>query len=144
MEQHSQFEEGLNRRVWLSWIRRVLGQVARLEEQLKLAETMLAGVVDVPASRLSINVEFHMITVDDEPVQLTVREWGIMAVLVSNAGRVVTPQQMLREVWGREYRDEGDYIRTYIRRLRKKIEPDPGNPRHILLERGVGYRLVLN
>ena len=67
----------------------------------------------------------------------------MLRVLVKNAGRVIGPRQLLQEAWGPEYSNEVDYVRAYIRRLRKKLELDPQNPRHILLERGIGYRLVL-
>ena len=63
-------------------------------------------------------------------------------MLVRYAGRVVSPRRLLQEAWGPDYGDEGDYVRTYVTRLRRKLEPDPQNPRYILLERGLGYRLV--
>ena len=95
----------------------------------------------VPTSLLSINLEYHRVTFDDKPVSLTPREWAMLRVLVKNAGRVVCPRQLLQEAWGPEYSNEFDYVRAYIRRLRKKLESDPKNPRHILLERGID-RLV--
>ena len=58
------------------------------------------------------------------------------------AGRSV-PTQLLQEAWCPEYSDKFDFVRAYIRRLRKKLEPDPKHPKHILLERGLGYRLVV-
>ena len=64
-------------------------------------------------------------------------------MLVINGGRVVGTRQLLQEAWGPEYGDEADYVRTYIARVRKKLEPDPTHPRYILLERGLGYRLAL-
>ena len=97
----------------------------------------------VPPGLLMVDLEFHRVTVDGRPVRLTAKEWAILRILVDSAGRVVSPRQLLHEAWGPEYSDEADYIRSYIRRLRKKLEPDPQHPRHILLERGIGYRLVL-
>ena len=97
----------------------------------------------VPPGLLMVDLEFHRVTVDDQPMRLTAKEWAILRILVNNAGRVVCPRQLLQEAWGPEYSDEADYVRSYIRRLRTKLEPDPQHPRHILLERGIGYRLVL-
>ena len=97
----------------------------------------------VPTPILSVDLEYHRVTIDDKPVRLTAREWAMLRVLVENAGRVIGPRQLLQEAWGPEYSNEFDYVRAYIRRLRKKLEPDPKNPQHILLERGIGYRLVL-
>ena len=90
-----------------------------------------------------VDLEFHRVTVDDRPVRLTPKEWAILRIMVNSVGRVVSPRQLLQEAWGPEYSGEVDYVRSYIRRLRKKLESDPKDPRHILLERGIGYRLVL-
>ena len=65
----------------------------------------------------------------------------MLQVLVRNAGRVVSSHPLLQEAWGPDYGSEGDYVRAYITRLRRKLEPDPSSPQFILLERGMGYRL---
>ena len=97
----------------------------------------------VAPGHLMIDLEFHRVTVDGRPVGLTAKEWAILRILVNSNGRVVSPRRLLQEAWGPEYSGEVDYVRSYIRRLRNKLEPDPQNPRYILLERGIGYRLVL-
>ena len=74
--------------------------------------------------------------------QLTPREWALLRVFIKYAGRVVEPRTLLQEAWGPDYGEEGDYVRTYINRLRRKIEPEPQQPRYPLLERGLGYGLV--
>lgn len=74
--------------------------------------------------------------------QLTPREWALLRVFIKYAGRVVAPRTLLQEAWGPDYGEEGDYVRTYVNRLRRKIEPEPQQPRYLLLERGLGYRLV--
>jgi|AP82_1055514.scaffolds.fasta_scaffold00989_6 two-component system KDP operon response regulator KdpE len=74
--------------------------------------------------------------------QLTPREWALLRVFIKYAGQVVAPRTLLKEAWGPDYGDEGDYVRTYVNRLRRKIEPEPNQPRYLLLERGLGYRLV--
>ena len=99
--------------------------------------------VPVPPGHLTVDLEFHRVTVDGRPVRLTAKEWAILRILVDSAGRVVSPRRLLQEAWGPEYSNEVDYVRTYIKHLRHKLEPDPQHPRYILLERGIGYRLVL-
>ena len=74
--------------------------------------------------------------------QLTPREWALLRVFIKYAGRVVAPRTLLQEAWGPDYGEEGDYVRTYVNRLRRKIEPEPQQLRYLLLERGLGYRLV--
>ena len=75
-----------------------------------------------------------------EVVPLTATEYKLLYHLVRNAGHVLRHETLLAKVWGREYVDEVDYLRVYIRRLRRKLEDDPERPRHILTERGLGYR----
>ena len=76
------------------------------------------------------------------PIKLSAREWAVLRTFMKNMGKVVTHRMLLQQVWGPEYGDEGDYVRTYVTRLRKKLEPQPWKPRYILTERGIGYRLV--
>ena len=91
---------------------------------------------------LWIDLQSTRVTLGDKMVRLTGREWAVLRVLVEHAGQVVAPRQVLQQAWGPEYGDEGDYIRTYITRLRRKLEPDPSQPAYITLERGMGYRLA--
>ncbi len=73
-------------------------------------------------------------------VLLSVRiEFRLFALLLENAGRILTHKQVLEKVWGWEYTDDLDYVRIYISHLRQKIEPDPTLPRYIVTEPGVGY-----
>ena len=92
---------------------------------------------------LHVDLEQNRVTVDGRYVHLTPREWAILRLLYKNAGTVVGPRQLLREARGPRNGGNPDYVRAYIMRLRKKLEPDPKKPRHILVERGIGYRLVL-
>jgi two-component system, OmpR family, KDP operon response regulator KdpE len=75
-----------------------------------------------------------------EEVRLTPTEWGMLEVLVRAGGRLVPQRQLLQEVWGPAYRTETNYLRVYAAQLRRKLEPDPTRPRHILTEAGMGYR----
>lgn len=75
-----------------------------------------------------------------EPVRLTPLEYRLLAVLLANAGKVMTHRQLLREVWGPAYSESTHYLRIYVGHLRHKLEADPAQPRHFLTETGVGYR----
>ena len=75
-------------------------------------------------------------------VHLTPTEYRLLSVLVSNAGRVLTQRQLLREVWGPSQSGQNHYLRIYMGHLRQKLEADPAQPRHLLTETAVGYRLV--
>lgn len=75
-------------------------------------------------------------------VRLTPTEWQVIDLLIRNAGKLVTRQTLLTNVWGTEHVEDTGYLRLYISQLRKKLEPDPAHPRYILTEPGMGYRLV--
>lgn len=88
---------------------------------------------------LTVDVAERKVIVNGERVKLTPREFRLFALLVENAGRILTHKQVLEKVWGWEYIDDLDYVRIYISHLRQKIEPDPLLPRYIITEPGVGY-----
>jgi two-component system KDP operon response regulator KdpE len=75
-------------------------------------------------------------------VHLTPTEYRLLSVLVANAGRVLTQRQLLREVWGPSHGEQSHYLRIYMGHLRQKLEADPAQPRHLLTETAVGYRLM--
>ena len=77
--------------------------------------------------------------INGEQVKLTPVEFRLLAYLVSNAGRVLSFEQILDNVWGSEYKGNDDYVHVYVSHLRSKIERDPKNPRYILSIHGVGY-----
>lgn len=96
-------------------------------------------------------VTFGEVTVDlarrqvhrgDSEVHLTPIEYRLLALLIANAGRVLTHRQLLREVWGPSHAEDTHYLRVYMTGLRRKLEANPTLPRHIRTESGVGYRLV--
>jgi two-component system, OmpR family, KDP operon response regulator KdpE len=76
-------------------------------------------------------------------VKLTPTEWHLVEVLVRNAGKLVTQSALLREVWGPEYGTETNYLRVFMAHIRRKLEPDPANPRFFITEAGMGYRFEL-
>ena len=92
------------------------------------------------AGDLAINFDSHEVTKGGAPVPLTALEYKLLYHLVRNAGHVLPRQAILARVWGDEYRDQSDYLKVYISRLRSKLEDDPDHPRYIITERGLGYR----
>ncbi|MBA7594487.1 Transcriptional regulatory protein KdpE [subsurface metagenome] len=88
---------------------------------------------------LAADIAERKVMVNGKRVKLTPIEFRLLALLVENAGRILTHQQLLEKVWGWEYADDLDYVRIYISHLRRKIEPEPAKPRYILTEPGVGY-----
>ena len=88
---------------------------------------------------MTIDFDARKVTVGENVVELTRIEFDLLAHLALNAGRILTHRALLQAVWGPEYGDETEYLWTYIKRLRHKIEPDPHNPRYILTQAGVGY-----
>jgi len=79
---------------------------------------------------------------DGALVRLTPTEWHLVELLVKHEGKLVSQRQLLQEVWGPQYETETHYLRVYVAQLRRKLEPDPARPRHLLTEPGMGYRFV--
>ncbi|HTY66760.1 MAG TPA: response regulator [Alphaproteobacteria bacterium] len=90
---------------------------------------------------IAVDLVKRLVTRDGEEVKLSPREYDLLRVLVQNAGRVVTHQQILKEVWGPAHVEDTQYLRVYVGQLRQKLEPDPEQPKYLTTEPGVGYRL---
>jgi DNA-binding response OmpR family regulator len=88
---------------------------------------------------LTVDVPERKVFVNEVRLKLTPREFRLLALLVENAGRILSHKQVLEHVWGFEYAEEVEYVRIYIAHLRQKIEPEPSTPRYILTEPGIGY-----
>lgn len=114
-------------------VRAVLRRTQRPEETSTAARKF---------GELEINFARHAVRARGEPVALTRTEFALLRELALNANRVMLHQDLLTKVWGSEYRDELDYLRAYIRYLRRKLEADPANPSYIVNVTGVGYMLV--
>jgi two-component system, OmpR family, KDP operon response regulator KdpE len=84
----------------------------------------------------------RLVSKSGRSIHLTKKEFGILHYLMLHAGRAVTYGKLLSSVWGVEYRNEVDYLRTFVRQLRKKIEDDPSNPKYLLTDAYVGYRFA--
>ncbi|MCW2971316.1 MAG: response regulator transcription factor [Solirubrobacterales bacterium] len=116
--------------------------VARLQAALR--RTGSAEVEPrIAVEGLDIDVAAHVVRRDGEPVHLTPIEFELLKVLVRNRGRLMTHRALLTDVWGPQYVNDVQPLRTHIARLRAKIEPDGGTPRYIVTDPGVGYRFAL-
>ena len=92
------------------------------------------------ARDLQIDFAQRQVTIAGRAIALTPTEYNLLFHLATNAGRVMTHEQLLAKVWGDDYREEVHYLKVYVGRLRTKLERDPAHPEHILTARGVGYR----
>ena len=96
----------------------------------------------VTAGPLTIDLAWHVVKRGEEEVKLTATEFKLLAYLAAHHGRVLTHQSILTNVWGEADADHTEYLRVYMRQLRKKLEADPERPQYILTEPGVGYRFI--
>ena len=96
----------------------------------------------VKSGPISIDLAWHIVKYDDKEVKLTGTEYKLLAYLAANHGRVLTHHSILTHVWGPADADHTEYLRVYMRQLRKKLETDPERPQHILTEPGIGYRFL--
>ena len=114
--------------------------LARVRAVLRRAQS-LPLTHEQPFTSGDIQVDFarRAVTVRDQPVPLTGTEYRLLYHLVRNAGQIMTHEALLARVWGREYTDEISYLKSYISRLRNKLESVPHQPEYILTEYGVGY-----
>ena len=90
---------------------------------------------------LAVDLVRRVVTLKGKDVKLSAREYDLLRILVMHAGKVLTHQFILREVWGPAHAEDVQYLRVYVRTLREKLEEDPTRPRYLLTETGVGYRL---
>ncbi|OIV38098.1 DNA-binding response regulator [Mangrovactinospora gilvigrisea] len=116
--------------------------LARLRAAVRRAEPVAADTDDAVVNTADFTVDLAAKRVGrgGTDVRLTPTEWHLLEVLVRNPGRLVSQQQLLKEVWGPSYRTETNYLRVYMAQLRRKLEPDPARPRYFVTEPGMGYR----
>ena len=118
--------------------------LARIRVALRHRGTALSAAVTRHVhGELSVDLSTREVRVNGAAVHLTPTEFALLARLVRSAGRVVTHRQLLADVWGPEYTEHTHYLLLYMGQLRAKLEPVPAEPRHLLTETGVGYRLAV-
>jgi len=115
--------------------------VARIQAILRREEFHESpkGWVGFSDEFLQVDLAQQRVLRQGSEVRLTPTELNLLSYLVTNAGRTIKPRELLVEVWGQEYADDFDFVRTYIWQLRRKLEPDPKNPKYILNRPGFGY-----
>ena len=115
--------------------------LARLKVALRHArQSPAASEAVFEVGDVSVDLEKRLVKVKGEEVHLTPTEYKLLAVLVKHAGKVITQQQLLKEVWGKHSTENSHYLRVYAQHLRQKLGDDPMRPRYIVTEAGVGYR----
>ncbi|QKW05070.1 response regulator transcription factor [Streptomyces sp. NA04227] len=100
----------------------------------------VTGTVLVETDDFFIDLVARRVVKDGWDVRLTPTEWHLLEILVTNAGRLITQQHLLQEVWGVSQRSKTNYLRVYMAQLRRKLERDPSHPRYLITEPGMGYR----
>ena len=121
--------------------------VEELLARIRAVTRRIPGDADPPAVRIGHHeIDFVRKTVTvtggngDGDVHLTPTEWGILELLARNPGKLIPQRRLLAEVWGPKHLKETHYLRVYLATLRRKLEPDPSRPRHLITEPGMGYR----
>jgi two-component system, OmpR family, KDP operon response regulator KdpE len=119
--------------------------MSELLARLRALQRRGTGEPETPVVRtdhFTVDLAARQVTVDGGAVRLTPTEWGLLSELVRAPGRLVSQRQLLQAVWGPAYQKETHYLRVYMGQLRRKLEPDPANPRYLLTEPGMGYRFT--
>lgn len=114
--------------------------LARLRAALRRGSATADAAV-VHTAAFSIDFAAKRVTRSGQDVRLTPTEWHLLELLARTPGRLVSQRQLLREIWGPAAERESQYLRVYIGTLRRKLEPTPARPRHLITEPGMGYRL---
>jgi two-component system KDP operon response regulator KdpE len=114
--------------------------LARMRAALRRTDADLAEEPELRFGDLQVDLGRRLVRLGDEPVHLTPNEYALLEAMVTNPGKLLTHQWLLRKVWGRGYANESHYLHVYVRQLRQKLGDDAAMPRFIITEPGVGYR----
>ncbi len=115
--------------------------LARLRVAVRRTARTDAGGQTFTAGPITVDLAARRVERDGAPVHLTPIEYRLLALLVKHVGKVLTHRHLLKEVWGPSHVDDAHYLRIYMAQLRRKLEADPAQPRYLITEPGVGYRL---
>ncbi len=114
--------------------------VARIRAVLRRGQDVELVPDVVEAGGVRMDVERHEVAVAGQPVKLALKEFELLEMLLRNAGRVMTRGQLIDRIWGADYVGDTKTLDVHVKRLRAKLETDPGNPEHLLTVRGLGYK----
>lgn len=117
--------------------------LARMRALLRRSERTAQETSLFRFGEVTVDLARHEVARAGQPVRLTAIEFRLLAVLLANAGKVMTHRRLLREVWGAEHAEDSHYLRIYVGHLRQKLEANPALPSHLLTEIGIGYRFVI-
>jgi two-component system KDP operon response regulator KdpE len=118
--------------------------VARIRAHLRRSPAASSMPKRLQLGQVEVDFEARQVNAPGRRMRLTPREFDLMQYMVCHSNQVVRHREILRAVWGPDHGDEVEYVRAFIKQLRKKIELDPANPKYLLTEPWVGYRLVCN
>jgi two-component system KDP operon response regulator KdpE len=121
--------------------RELLARIRALLNRARIESSALAQPA-IQCGPLQIDLARRRVTVDGQTVSLTRTEYNLLHELATHSNRVMLHEELLTNVWGAEYRNDLDYLRAYIRYLRRKLEQDPAHPQLIITQAGVGYMLA--
>ena len=116
--------------------------LARVRATLRRAPAISSEATTIEAGDFHIDLESREVQVKGKVVYLSPKEFDLLVFFVRNSGKVITHRTLLGKIWGGDYTEQTEYLRVFVRHLRKKIEPDPAKPRYILTEPWVGYRFI--
>jgi two-component system, OmpR family, KDP operon response regulator KdpE len=117
--------------------------LARVRAATRRGSPPTAAAV-VTTAAFTIDLTARRVTSPNGDIRLTPTEWHLLEILVRDADRLITQQQLLHQVWGPAYQTETNYLRVHLANLRRKLEPDPAHPRYLITEPGIGYRFQLD
>jgi two-component system KDP operon response regulator KdpE len=106
------------------------------------AQQGTAAPTEIVVGDLTVDLARHEVRLAGDPVRLTRKEFDLLRVLAQNVGRILTHGQILREVWGKAHEHDTQYLRVFVSQLRHKLRDDPADPKYIINEPGVGYRML--
>ncbi len=114
--------------------------LARIRSSLRNSQQDKQNYSVITCEDLKIDLISRTIYKNLKPIKLTSTEYNLLVLFAKNEGKVLTHQYILKEIWGVGYQSETQYLRVYVAQLRKKLEDNPNNPKHLITESGVGYR----
>ena len=115
--------------------------IARVRSALRIFNSALQKDAKFSFGEIVVDLEGHTVSKNNELLKLTPTEFSLLALFIRNAGKVLTHNYILQQVWGPKFEEESQYTRVYVGQLRKKLEDDPNAPKYFITESGIGYRL---
>jgi two-component system, OmpR family, KDP operon response regulator KdpE len=116
--------------------------LARVRATLRRSPAPSPETTVIEEGDFCVDLESREVKVEGKDIRLSPKEFDLLIFFIRNSGKVLTHRKLLAEIWGGNYTDQTEYLRVFVRHLRKKIEPDPAKPRYILTDPWVGYRFL--